>query len=326
VIDESRLSFQTTGLEPDDYTLEIFMKDRVGNQKDEPKSFYFSTLPTKRHDLSVHPVIEKSMDPVIEGNTILFTSIITNQGTMDEENVLVDILVNNEIHMRTTIDSIVAGATRKVTWKWLAVGEGSIFTVKVDPLKTIDDMNPDDNIATLHISTEYRDLTVRSDYLLPSEWNAREGDVITLSIMVVNTGSISTEQFKLEFREGQTFLGMYIINSLDIDSTKEIKFDWIVDNELEFLDVIVDPFNEITESVENNNHVSLKNPFFGNVIVDDDQKKEEDKKDTPEKNEDIIIGEEEYPVEDQGGTIWKGPEENVAVSYTHLTLPTTPYV
>jgi predicted transcriptional regulator len=105
---------------------------------------------------------------------------------------------------------------------------------------------------------------------------------------------------------------------LEIDSTKEVKFDWIVDNELEYLEVIVDPFNEITESVENNNHVSLKNPLFGPVIAVDDQQKKEDKKDTSVENEDTIIDVEDDPVVDQGGTIWKGPEENVEQEIPYL--------
>lgn len=309
IIEENRIRFYIESDVKGDLTLEVNIKDRVNNGREEPKVFYFSTLPAERHDVSVAKEIDVSMDPIIERNTIHFTAHIKNSGTIDEQELMVDILLDNELYRRLKMENLLAGTSREIAWDWTADREGSIFTVKLDPLGLVEDIYPDDNCATIQIHPEYRDLTVRSDYLLPSNWKAAEGEVITLSMMVLNTGSIGTDQFKVQVREGSTFLGQYIVNRMEADSSRELDIEWIVDFDVEYIDVLVDPFNEITESVEGNNKVVLENPFYD----PSDPRKEEEKEDTDpisppadEVNDNI---DDETGNNDEGGTIWKGPEK-----------------
>ncbi len=309
VIDGSRIGFHVDALPLGDFILEVNLKDRVSNYRDEPKRLFFSTLPAERHDISLDPKIEVSMSPIIEGGTIHFSATLRNSGTIDEEGMLVDIIKDGNLFKRVEMETLLSGTSRKLTWTWTAERDISVFTVILDPLGLIDDLYPDDNIATIEVRSEYRDLAMRTDYLLPSKWDANEGDVISLSMIVVNTGSISTDQFKVLVREGSTFLGQYVIYSMEADSSREINIDWIVDKDLEFFDVSVDPFNEITESVEDNNKVQLRNPLF-------------DPTDTPMKEDTSGEGSGASSIQDndvdevdeknegtKGGTVWKGPEE-----------------
>ncbi len=309
VIDGTRIGFHVDGLPLGDFILEVNLKDRVYNSRDEPRRSFFSTLPAERHDISLDPKIEVSMAPIIEGSKIHFTTTIRNSGTIDEEGILVDITKDGILFERIEVENLLSGTSRKLTWTWIAETDVSVFTVRSDPLGLIDDIYPDDNIAFLEVRSEYRDLAMRTDYILPSTWDANEGDVISLSMMVVNTGSISTDQFKVLVREGSTFLGQYVIYSMEADSSREIQIDWIVDRNLEFFDVSVDPFNEITESVEDNNIVILKNPLFDPT---DEPKKEDTSggvSDASTVQENDVDEVEKSNGGTKGGTVWKGPEE-----------------
>ena len=306
VLNNDRVLFSIDGLEIDDYEIMINIGDKVNNKRSEPRTFFFSTFPSDHHDISIDGTITVSMDPVIENNDIHFRSIIINRGNQDEKDLLVEVLRNDEHFERISIDVIPAGSSREITWKWTSTQETSRFHVTIDPLDTITETNREDNIALIDLDPEYRDLTARADYILPSKWDVEEGEVVSLSLMVKNIGSIGSRQFKVQVLEDGSFIGQYMIPDMDPDSSYDLSIDWVVNFHIEHIQLKIDPFNEIPESVKSNNLVDVKNPFYQfSAETDKDPTGEDPVTDRNNDNEDTENIED--VVSENGGTTWSGP-------------------
>lgn len=323
VIEDNWIGFDVDDLEIGNYNIKMDVDDRVSNSRNQPKVFYFSTLPLHYHDISIDPLISVSMDPVIESNLVHFRTSVFNNGNQDESDLVTEIIMNDILYLREIIPSIPAGQSREVEWEWESLGEHTTFKVVLDPMGSIEDVSTVDNTASISVDPQYRDLSARADYLIPSDWNANDGDVISLSFMINNIGSIGSDQFKVQILEEGEFLGQYIIPKMEPDSSSELKIDWIVKSRTEKIQLRIDPLNEIIETVEWNNVISIDNPFFetdngeqqsdnkDDPVIDDDEGSQTDEKDD---REDVI---------DNGGTIWKGPEEEKDNEIPIIPIPST---
>ncbi|RLF67564.1 MAG: hypothetical protein DRN57_05540 [Thermoplasmata archaeon] len=307
IINGTRIEFEIRDLERSDYNIHLKIMDQVGNGRSEPKVLFFTTIPSNLHDIRLSTDIEISMDPVIENNRVYLNARVDNLGTSDECDVYVDIMDDGELYDRKVINSLPAGSSREVTWSFVAGHETSTFTLLLDPMMSIPEDDRSDNSASISLNSEYRDLAVRSDYIIPSDWDAKEGDVITLSFQIMNIGSIHTDQFKVRVSEDDTFLGQYVLGPLAPDSSHELVLDWVVNSEVTELTLMIDPFGEIIESVENNNVVGLANPFFHDGSDEGTKTGEENEGSAPVAASEESEKERDPPSSGSGMTIWSGP-------------------
>lgn len=319
VLDNGIISFEVAGIDISDYHIEILISDRVDNEMENPRSFFFSTKPLNYHDIYIESIPTISMDPIIENAKVHFKTNVVNRGNVDESELMVEIRANEELFLRKTIPELPAGSTREVSWEWMSTKTVSSFSIEIDPMKTINDIDPSDNVVTVLIETEYRDLTARSDYLLPSTWNAVTGQVITLSFMIKNTGSIYSEQFKVQVSEDDLFIGQYHIANIAPDGSVELMIDWLVDDNVEFFIISVDHFNEVTESVEGNNIVTIENPYYSSIVEEEKvpgTESEEKPEEQTSTDPDLETSENH-----DGETIFSGPEND---DNKYQGLPITP--
>lgn len=308
ITDDPKVSFQIKDLEISDYNIEVRISDRVGNKMEKPKSFFFSTKPDNYHDIAIVNKPTASMDPIIENTMVHFKTVVENLGNVDESDVPVEIFADDEVYLRTTIPNLPAGTTREFSWEWLSNRNVDNFHVILDPLERIDETDRSDNLVTVPISTEYRDLTARSDYIIPSSWDSDIGQVISLSFIIKNTGSISSGRFKVQVYEDDIFIGQYQMPSISPDGSTELLVDWIVDENVKSFVISVDHFNEIAESVEGNNIAEIENPYF--VPQVDDEGKQPSAGNDPDEEVETTTGKEEEIMENiEGETIFTGPEE-----------------
>jgi predicted transcriptional regulator len=251
--------------------------------------------------------------------------MVNNHGTEDEENLQVEVQRNGEVFTYIDVPELPAGSSREIRWNWKAVDGMSEFMIILDPQGRVSDIDVDDNIVQLIIEPEYLDVKAREDYLLVSDPHAENLDLVTLSFAIKSIGSIESGPIKVTFMQDSKYMGLFQIPSIYKEGSRELIVDWKVDSSVRNLTLMIDPYNEVLESIEDNNIVNFQNPFYKAVekpvsIDPEDKKETEDPIDTitPLQPSDMNTG--------IGGTIFTGPEIVREEEYIDEGAPVLPIV
>ena len=323
-LSDGRIDVVVPGLKGDDIEVNLRMKDRVGNDYSSDQAFLVSTDLLPLHDISIE-TIDYGPDQVIINQQVKFWAVVKNEGTEDEIDIQAVVLRNGNILKYLTIPSLPAGSRREIRWSWKAVEGVSDITLKLDSLGAIEDAYPEDNKKTVILTSEYLDVTAREDYFMVSDPQADNMEIVALHFSIRSIGSIESGPIKVTFQQDGRFMGIFQLESIYKEGSRELVVDWKVDEKACNLTLLMDPYNEILESVEDNNIISFKNPFFKEpqqstipVMGEPD--------DVEESSIDQEIG-SGIPIKDQeGGTIWKGPETGEDLQGIDDPLPVTPVV
>ncbi len=323
-LSDGRIDVLVPNLKGDGIEVSLRMSDRVGNDYSSDQAFLVSTDLLPLHDISVES-IGFEPEQVIINQQVNFKAVIHNEGTEDEEDVQAAVLRNGAILKYITIPCLPAGCEREVRWSWKAVEGVSDMTLKLDPQGTIDDAYPEDNAKTIVIISEYLDVTAKEDYLIVSNPDAENMEIISLHFSIRAIGSIESGPIKVTFQQDGKFMGIFQLESIYKEGSKELVVDWKVDNKARNLTLIIDPYNEILESVEENNIITFANPFFEESLNPQDPGTEEPQEENdPTEDE---TGASTVPTnEKEGGTIWKGPETGSEIHDSEQPVPVIPVV
>lgn len=188
---DGRLWIQVSDLPREDLEVRLKMADRVGNDHSSDQTFLVSMDPIPAHDISIGEV-EYNPDVVLINQQIGFSAVVRNHGAEDEQDLQVEVMRNDRIVTYVDVPDLPAGSSREVRWNWKAVDGTSEFKVIIDPQDSINDDNIDDNMVKFIIEPEYLDIKAREDYLLPSDPDAENMDLITLSFSIKSIGSIES--------------------------------------------------------------------------------------------------------------------------------------
>jgi DNA-binding transcriptional ArsR family regulator len=102
-------------------------------------------------------------------------------------------------------------------------------------------------------------------------------------------------------------MGLYQIPSIYKEGSRELVVDWKVDTSAKNLTLMIDPYNEVLESIEDNNLVNFHNPFFeetSEIVPDIKEESGEEEETTEEK---VLKNDDPKEMED-GRTVFTGPE------------------
>ncbi|MFO8050312.1 MAG: CARDB domain-containing protein [Thermoplasmatota archaeon] len=312
-ISSGRLSFDLeldeAGLEKGKMRIALDISDMVGNIFTSDDSYYVTIDPTPDHDLSIDSSVSISPDPVIVNQITHFRTTISNKGTCDESEILVEVMRDGQLVTRIIVPFLAAGSTREIRWEWKAVEGNSNFDIIVDPYGAIDDLYPENNRIQKEVSSEYLDVFMRPDYMFFSDNHAEEMDLVTISFGVRSIGSIESGPINILFRQDNKFMGSYQVGSIGPDGSSELTIDWKVDSsQKEFL-FEVDPYNEIIESVEDNNIALFNNPYYAEQVpIGDEETAPQTSEDDIDK-EKVSDSEQKDPEFDreEGMVFWTGP-------------------
>ncbi|MBN1538840.1 MAG: hypothetical protein JW939_01750, partial [Candidatus Thermoplasmatota archaeon] len=304
LIDE-RLKIEIEDIQQDDLDIKLKLSDRVGNDYPSDQTYHVASNPVPAHDISIDGLRYTPEIPIIN-QLITFFASVHNHGTEDEGKVQVEVLCNGDV--LTYIDvELPAGSTREIRWIWKATMGTTEFRVSLDPQGTVPDEYTSDNSLHFIMEPDYLDVTAREDYMVISDPDAENLQIITITYLIKSIGGIESGPIKVIFMEDGKFMGMHQISSIYKEGSRELVVDWKVDISVRNLSLMVDPYNEILESVEDNNLVIYPNPFFSSDNTPIDEVSD------PDMNKPVIEGPETVnEVKDDeapsGGTTWKGTE------------------
>jgi len=301
---DGRLKIDASEISGDDLSVRLKLADRVGNDHPSDQSYDIVLDPVPAHDISIGE-IRHSPDTIIINQIVTFFATVYNQGTEDEGLVQVEISRNDEVENYIDVD-LPAGSSREIRWTWKALEGTSDFKVVLDPQGRVEEDYPSDNTIKFLIEPDYLDVTARTDHLVISNPEAQNTELVTLTFVIRSIGGIESGPIKVTFLQDERFMGLYQVPSIYKEGSKELTVDWKVDTSARNLTLMIDPYNEILESVEDNNNIVFPNPFYkpaeeAPVVVDEPVEPEEPVKDTPVADEVV----KDVPA---GGTIWKGEE------------------
>jgi predicted transcriptional regulator len=307
-INKRRMSFeiQMDASNYKDTEIGIQLTDMVGNRLYSDHDYHITFDPTPDHDLVIGQEVHFSPDPVIVNQVIHFRSTIINKGSMDENDILIEVMRDGGLISRINLPFLAAGSTREIRWQWKAVEGLSMFKLIIDPYKTIDDLCPQNNERSFEISSDYLDVFVNDDSIIFSDEEAENMDLISISFSIRSIGSIESGPIKLILRQDDKFLGLYQISSIFEEGSIRLTVDWKIDSSVHVFSIEVDPYNEVLESVEDNNVVYFENPFYFEPLEDEKENAENDIEDA-DINDPIMPTIKTEKDQDQGGTIWSGP-------------------
>ncbi|MGA1792649.1 MAG: CARDB domain-containing protein [Thermoplasmatota archaeon] len=301
---EGRLKIDVSDIGGDELSVRLKLADRVGNDHPSDQSYDIVLDPKPAHDISIGDLTH-SPDNIIINQGVTFFATVYNHGTEDEGEVQVEVSRNGDVEKYIDVE-LPAGSSREIRWTWKAVEGTSDFRVVLDPQGRVEEDYPSDNTIKFLVEPDYLDITARTDHLMISDPDAENTDIVTLTFAIRSIGGIESGPIKVTFLQDGKFMGLYQVPSIYKEGSKELNVDWKVDTSARNLTLMIDPYNEILESVEDNNNVVFPNPFYepeteAPVPVEEPEQPVEPNEDQPVIDESV----KDVPT---GGTIWRGEE------------------
>lgn len=290
-----------------EYYAQIKIKDNVGNVNPFEATYYFSTKMKPIHDISIDNEPYTYPKILISGYETIFYYSISNKGSHDENDIEIHFFIDEKLSEIFLLGHLPAGSKREIRFHMTPSLKNKQVRLILDPNSMIMDEDTSNNELITHINVYYRDINIDIDSLTSSNPNPDDMEQVMIAIRVNNIGDIESGIIKIIFLENERFHGEYHISSIPSNSWDILSFQWKVKYNLEFLSFIIDPYNEIFESDENN-RFNLDNPFYKEeqtpYVNNNDNKKTEDQ--TPI-DENQVLNEVETQT---GNTIWLGPVQN----------------
>ena len=153
-------------------------------------------------DLSIHDVQYTPTTPK-QGDSIKINVTIYNNGSIDAENVLAELLINSEIYENKTIN-ISANSYKTISFIWKNVAAGTHnITIALDPFNNFAERNESDNNISISITVTLLG-TTGGGKIVGVGGVGKERPLIKLGITSVNY--IFLRNFVKEYKlEGKTF-------------------------------------------------------------------------------------------------------------------------
>ncbi|TAL66654.1 MAG: hypothetical protein EPN88_08025, partial [Bacteroidetes bacterium] len=233
--------------------------------KDNNKAYTYlivngSTLPnltTSYKDIVITP------SPANQGGNANISALIKNEGFPAVQNVKVNFYkgtpgVDGVLIGSQTVPSLNSGDSSSVSIDWTNIPESGerIIYIKVDPDNQITEISKDDNAAftTLKILS-LPDLAISSNSISFSPSAPKDGDTVSINVMVQNKGEQGASNVTVRANEGSTVIGIQTIPSISSNSQASTTFTYDTTGKsgAHQITVVVDPENTITEQSKDNN-------------------------------------------------------------------------
>ncbi len=306
---EGRLTFSFEAPVDEDIKITLDLTDNVENPLKGDLTFLFTTRIKPYHDLSIDNTLLTNPEIIILGQLLSIRARIENLGSTDERDVIFEVRVDGEHHTTVEMGTIPAGSIRDYWWTLTMAGERTQIEVEVDPKDISQDEDRSNNLMSFVLNPEYLDIYPDNGYLALSDRNADAYEVIDITFKINCLGTLESGRFKALFLQDEKFMGLFDMDSMRPDQYLYLKTAWKVDPLAKNLTLMIDPYNEVLESVESNNRIDLKNPFY--QPPKDDGKT--DPSSTPEKKDEPNMDEKpegERKDGPSGGTTWEGPVDD----------------
>jgi subtilase family serine protease len=215
------------------------------------KTFNFSTLAV---DLRVQSVSWSPQSPS-KGDPVVFTAIIQNQGSAKSSPTDVKLYVDGALKDPENIDAINPGSSLSVALNWVA-GEGQhTIRVVVDEGNHNKESDETNNEQSFPFSTMAPDLTISTVTWTPQV--PSRNDVVSILVTVKNQGSGRAEACHLAYYIDDLLTSETQVAAIGAGASSQFTFTWTALSDTHKFKFVIDYYQVITESNENNNEYSL---------------------------------------------------------------------
>lgn len=212
--------------------------------------------------------ISADLTSAVIGDDVTFSVVLRNRGTVNTPAAAVRYLISDgtttaEIAGNTL--QLDAGQSTQQTVVWRVDREGDLtFTVQLDPDNLLAELSETNNTASLNFTAGQAtgpNLVVSYKDFNFSPEPGLEGQALTLSALVRNTGNIDAENVEVAFYNGNPNDGGVLIeqiqtvSSLPAGAEETVVLEWseVPDASDKLLFVVVDPNQQINEFSEQDN-------------------------------------------------------------------------
>ncbi|MCK5773827.1 MAG: hypothetical protein KAH57_08565 [Thermoplasmata archaeon] len=277
---DGRISIELLEIAKGDFQIILYVKDNVMNDKDDV-TFMFKTLILPLHDLSVDPMISHYPNNIVQDRPVSFTASISNLGTEDEMDVVVDIIKGGSQFDRLYITELSAGSNLDISWTWVATEPEEEFWVVVDPYGKVDDEDLGNNNAYLQVCAQLIDISVIGLDEIVSD---PQYDIVSFNVDIKVIGDIKEISIRAILIEDGQSIRLYTVPELDDEGLATLEIDWVKNIEVSLITILIDPYNEIVESDEGNNRLVIENPF----LIDEEETEQVYQEEVSNEEHDII--------------------------------------
>ena len=207
-----------------------------------------------------------SSDPAKQGGDTNISALIRNEGFSTASDIQVNfyrgtpdadgLLIGSRV-----IPSLNAGASVTVSADWTGIMESGekIISVKIDSDNRVKEIREDDNDAftTLKILS-LPDLSVSTNSIDFSPPAPKEGEMVSVTVMVQNRGEQDASNVTVNAYEGDMLIGTQVISMLQGNSQASTSFTYDTTGKTgaHKITVVADPDHTIIEQTERNNLAS----------------------------------------------------------------------
>ena len=262
---EYSAQWDTTGLNPGIYSLEIKLRDAAGNEEKEMRSLILVEEP--RADVKITSVKVNDQTELTEvgiGSKVYVNATLYNYGNLNATDIVVIFKDDGVEFARKTVELLEPSRSVEVSALWTINGSsGEKHKISVEIEETGFVFNYTEEIEFKN----YPDVVAKSVVVLDSEGSEvtklKKGVEYTLTAELGNEGDADAQDVVVKFRYKLSSSQIGIIGEETVtitkDETKEVSIKWTpaIEGDVEIY-VTVDPEGVLGELSKENNEVSLE--------------------------------------------------------------------
>ncbi|MDY6906201.1 MAG: CARDB domain-containing protein [Thermodesulfobacteriota bacterium] len=220
--------------------------------------------PLTQPNLAVdHLNISIAPNPPFEGGDAAITTLVENNGFADIADVFVTVYngipgQGGSVIDNASIDSLASGESRSVelTWQNIPVSGEQIIYVEADASDPVTEIKDTDNSAFVSVDIlSLPDLEISSGNIVVDPSISKEGDMITITATVINSGGQSVVDVPVDLIENSTVIDGIAIAEVPGMSSAAASFTYDTTGRMGAHEVTIqiDPDNTVIEQDEANN-------------------------------------------------------------------------